>query len=314
MTSLSKELAIKIKKIEALVGNTPIVKLERIIPEDIRRKGVELFVKLEYLNPTGSHKDRIAVYMIKKLIEQGVIKEDSIIVEASSGNTAISVAWVASILGIKTVIVVDEESSREKLSILKALGAKVVKAPGDRVIEVAKSIARKLNAIFLYQYGNKLNHEAHYRTTGPEIFSQLKGKIDYFVMGMGTCGTITGVGRYLKEVMNGEVKVVGVVPKGAVMAGGSGGDRIEGLISSFTPELCRELSPLYVDEIIEVSFNDALTYMLKLAREEGVLGGLSTGANVYASLIVAKRAKPGSRIVTLAADSIFRYTGLLQES
>ncbi len=298
----------RIREIARLVGNTPVVKLKRLPPE-----GVEVYVKLEYMNPTGSHKDRIAVYMLMDAVRRGLLKEGGTVVEASSGNTAISVAWVASQLGVRAVIVVDEEASAEKVAVLRALGAEVVRVPASRVIEVAEKIARETGGVFLNQYASPANHQAHYETTGPEILRQVGGSLDAFVMGMGTCGTVTGVGRYLKEKLGDRVRVVGVVPRGSAIAGGKGGDYIDGLIAYFKPKLCSMFCDKYVDEIIEVDRATALEYMVKLAKLEGILAGPSTGANVYAALQVAKELRPGSRIVTIAADSIFRYAGLVSQ-
>lgn len=292
-----------------LIGNTPIVKLTRLT----RPNWANVYVKLEYLNPTGSHKDRIAYYMIKRAEEEGKLKPNGVVVEASSGNTAISVAWLARIKGYKAYIVVTERTSPVKVSLLKALGAEVVVAPHvppdhpKHYRKVAEELARKVNGVFLNQYANEANVQAHYETTAVEIWRQMKGKINAFVMGVGTGGTLTGVGRFLKERLK-DVKVVAVVPKGSALSK-SGGELeyIEGLIEESKPIL---YNPKVVDDIIEVSASEAKEYMLKLLSE-GILAGPSTGANIYASLKVSEELGSGKNVVTIAADSIFRYVYML---
>ncbi len=295
-----------VKELESIIGGTPVVELKRM-----RGRGMaKVFVKLEYMNPTGSHKDRFVVYALRRMIEEGVLKEGDIVVEASSGNTAVSLAWAAARLGLRAVIVVEEETSRQKIALMRALGAEVVKARQGENVRLARRIAEERGGVLLNQYDSIYNHEAHYRWTGPEIFRQLGGRVDAFVMGMGTCGTVTGVGRYLKEVTGGRVRVVGVVPRGAAMAGGGGGDRIEGLISSFIPGLFKRYR-VFIDEVLEVPGSTAVEYMLRAARLEGILAGPSTGANIYAALRVAEELGEGGVVVTLAADSLLRYTDLV---
>ncbi|HDD34117.1 MAG TPA: cysteine synthase family protein [Thermofilaceae archaeon] len=292
-----------IPEVLGLVGKTPMVRV-------LESESGKLLVKLEYLNPTGSHKDRVAVYMIRSAVEEGLLKPGGLVVEASSGNTGISVAWVAGLLGYRACIVVEEEASEAKLEVLKALGAEVIRAPlvplshPDHPRNVARRIAEERGGVYLNQFENDANWRAHYETTGPEIWEQCGGLIDAFVMGVGTGGTLTGVGRYLKERR--DVRVVAVVPKGSPLAGGERGDYIEGLASTTTPSL---LDLKVVDEIIEVSLEDALRHMVLLARKHGILAGPSSGANYCASLRVLK--EYGGSVVTLAADSIFRYSDLL---
>lgn len=294
-----------------LIGKTPLVKLRRVAQE-----GAPVFVKLEYLNPTGSHKDRIALYMIREAERRGALKPGGTVVEASSGNTAISVAWLASQLGYKAVIVVEEGTSPSKIALLKALGAEVVVAPRvprghpDHMISQAEKIAREVGGVFLNQYENEANVRAHYETTGPEIYEQAGREVSAFVMGVGTGGTIAGVASYLKE-KGLRVRVVAVVPRNSpiVTRQATLGEPIEGLATSSLPGIYLRYSHV-VDEVVEVSYSDAYQMMLKLARQEGILGGLSTGANVLVACRVARELESGA-VVTLAPDSILRYVHLL---
>ena len=301
---MSGSLLERLVELKQVVGNTPVLRLRRLFTG-----GVEVYMKLEFVNPTGSHKDRIAVFMVEDAIRRGLLGPGGTVIEASSGNTAVSVAWVAARLGLKAVIVVEEEVSRRKIGMLKSLGAKVVYAKQGENVKLASELAEKLGGAWLNQYSNLANHMAHYTATGPEIVRQL-GEVDLFVMGMGTCGTITGVGRFLKEKLGDHVKVVGVVPRGSAIKGGSGeGDRIEGLITSFVPDLCREFSE-YVDEIVEVGYDEALKAVRELARNEGILAGVSTGANIVGVRKALEHFK-AKKVVTIAADSMLRYPELL---
>lgn len=301
---MSGSLLERLVELKQVVGNTPVLRLRRLFTG-----GVEVYMKLEFVNPTGSHKDRIAVFMVEDAIRRGLLGPGGTVIEASSGNTAVSVAWVAARLGLKAVIVVEEQVSRRKIGMLKSLGAKVVYAKQGENVKLASELAEKLGGAWLNQYSNLANHMAHYTATGPEIVRQL-GEVDLFVMGMGTCGTITGVGRFLKEKLGDHVKVVGVVPRGSAIKGGSGeGDRIEGLITSFVPDLCREFSE-YVDEIVEVGYDEALKAVRELARNEGILAGVSTGANIVGVRKALEHFK-AKKVVTIAADSMLRYPELL---
>ncbi|MCD6312288.1 MAG: PLP-dependent cysteine synthase family protein [Thaumarchaeota archaeon] len=297
-----------VSDIMSLIGNTPIVKLRKIVKEG----SAEIYVKLEYLNPTGSHKDRIAYHMIKDAEERRLIEPGGMVVEASSGNTAIAVAWIASLLGYRAKIFVEEGISKAKVSLMRSLGAEVVEAPlgESNYAEVARKHAEDHGYLFLNQYENEANVRAHYETTGPEIYRQLNGRLDAFVMGIGTGGTIAGVGRFLKEKLGRRVKVIGVVPRNSRIIKERGKpDRIEGLASELIPGIWRRYSHL-VDEIMEVSYDDALQTMRKLIRYEGILGGLSTGANVHAALKLAEDIGRGV-IATIAPDTILKYPQLL---
>jgi len=303
-----------VASVEDLIGNTPLVRLRRIEP----LSGGEVYVKLEYLNPTGSHKDRIALYMIRDAVERGLLEPGGTVVEASSGNTAISVAWLAGRLGYRAVIVLEEGTSPAKVAVIKALGAEVIFAPKvprdhpDHMINVARRVAHERGGVFLAQYSNEANVRAHFETTGPEIYRALGDRVGCFVMGVGTGGTIVGVSKYLKSVIGPRVKAVAVVPKGSPVAGGRGrGEEIEGLAVSTVPDILSRNRDL-VDAVIEVSLREAVEWMLRLAREEGILGGVSTGANIAGVLRVAGECD--GAIVTLAPDSMFRYASLLESS
>jgi cysteine synthase A len=286
-----------------LIGNTPLVELKRVRPLGNAR----VFIKLEFVNPTGSHKDRIALYMIKDAIQRYGLKPGDVVVEASSGNTAISVAFVAQQLSLKPIIVVPRGTSKSKIAMLRLLGAEVVEGgdkPSDEdyYIRLAERIARDRRGVFLNQYANPANAQAHYETTAVEIWRALDGEVSAFVMGVGTGGTITGVGRFLKERKK-DALIVAVTPKGSPLAGGTVGDRIEGLLYTDIPPL---LDRSIIDKVIEVSYREAMEMAMRLAREEGLLVGISSAANTVAALRVAEELGKGN-VVTLAADSILRY-------
>ncbi len=293
-----------------LIGCTPLVKLRKVA------SGAPVFVKLEYMNPTGSHKDRIALYMIREAEQRGLLRPGGLVVEASSGNTAISVAWLASQLGYRALIVVEEGVSPAKVALIRALGAEIVFAPRvprghpDHAVNLAERLAAERGGVFLNQFENEANVKAHYETTGPEIYRELGDSIGAFVMGIGTGGTIAGVAKFLREHKV-PARIIGVVPKGSPIAMGQQtlGEPIEGLATSTVSSIYTRYASL-VDEVVEVGYEEARETMLKLAREEGVLGGLSTGANVAVALRVAEHLERGV-VATLAPDSIFRYTHLL---
>ena len=296
-----------------LIGRTPLVRLRKVADS------APVFVKLEYMNPTGSHKDRIALYMIREAERRGLLEPGGLVVEASSGNTAISVAWLASQLGYRALIVVEEGVSPAKVALIRALGAEVVFAPRvpwghpDHAVKLAERLAAERGGVFLNQFENEANVRAHYETTGPEIYRELGDSIGAFVMGVGTGGTLAGVAKFLRE-RGVQARIVGVVPRGSPIATGQQtlGEPIEGLSTSSVSGIYTRYSSL-MDEVVEVSYREAYETMLKLAREEGVLGGLSTGANVAVAVRVAGRLERGV-VVTLAPDSILRYTHLLQST
>jgi len=291
-----------------LIGSTPLIELRRF-----SRNGARILLKLEYLNPTGSHKDRAALYMIEDAERRYDLKPGSLVVEASSGNMAISVALIAKLKGYRAAIVVPEGTSSEKISLIKLLGAKLVEGSDDPdspryYKKVAEELAERENGVFLNQFENKMNIIAHYETTGAEIWKQTGGEIDAFVMGIGTGGTIMGAGKYLKERKK-ELYLVGVVPRGSPLAGGVFGDRIEGLLYSDLPSL---LDQDLIDELIEVSLEDSVKMSERLAREEGVLAGPSTGANLLAALRIAEKVPSLRTIVTIAADSMLKYSSIFE--
>ena len=297
---------LKAKDILRLVGNTPVVKLEP-------KEDVNLYVKLEYMNPTGSHKDRIALYMIRDAEEKGLLKPGGTVVEASSGNTAISVAWVCSLLGYKAVIFVEEEASEAKVKLIKLLGAEVIRVPElppshpDNILKRARRCAEEHGYLFLNQFGNEANVKAHYETTGPELYRQLNGEVDVFVMGIGTGGTIAGVGKYLREKLGGKVRIVGVVPQGSPIVRGEGsvGQPIEGLSTVSISDIVKRYRHI-IDEIVEVDLDTAVKTAVEYARREGILGGMSTGACLHVALQEAEKLEKGN-VATLAPDSILRY-------
>lgn len=306
-----------LRELASAIGNTPMLRLKRLSPP-----GSSVWLKLEFANPTGSHKDRIVYYMLKDLRERGELKPGDVVVEASSGNTAISLAWMARALGLKAALVVWKGTSPAKLALLKLLGAEVyeVERPEeppsdprrDPLVEAAAELAEKLGGHLLNQYANEANHLAHYETTGPEVARALKGEVSAFVMGVGTGGTVTGVGRYLKEALGRSVKVVAVAPRGAATARGRaqpGYDVIEGLVSISVPPLFEKYSK-YVDEVKEVSLSQALESVRKLAQAEGLAVGPSTGAALKVALEVASEV--GGNVVAVAADSLLRYPEALE--
>lgn len=291
-----------------------MVRLRRLPPE-----GVSIYVKLEYVNPTGSHKDRIALYMIKAAVERGELRLGGQLVEASSGNTAISVAWLSSLMGFKPILVVNENASPNKVNAIRALGGEVVMTPyvpehhPQSKYNVALRLSTEMGVPYLNQMSNEANVRAHYETTAREIFEDLRGSVDYFVMGIGTCGTLAGVGKFLKERLGGRVKVVGVVPRGSKVLHPEEVERdyVEGLTSEKVPEIYERYKSI-IDMVVEVSYSEAIRTLARLVREEGILGGPSTGVNVCASLKVAREAGSGN-IVTLAPDSLFRYPHVIDE-
>ncbi len=293
-----------------LIGNTPMIKLKNI------GKGLKsnVWIKLEYYNPSGSHKDRIALFMICRALEKGLIKKGGIVVEASTGNTGISVAYIASLLGLRAIIVVPSNISIEKKRLIKIMGGEIIEIEENLDPKTyrlkAKEIAKDLGGYYLGQYNNPANPEAHYKTTGPEIWSQLNGRIDFFVMGVGTGGTVTGVGRFLKEKKN-DVKVIAVEPEGSILSKTIRGEKgsykphiIEGLTGYDIPA---NLDMSIVDEIITVPQVEAVRMCYELLRYEGIFAGPSTGANVYAALKIVEEGYTGSNIVTIAADTGYKY-------
>lgn len=296
------------------IGNTPLVKLNRVT------EGLEATVlaKLEMLNPGGSVKDRIGIAMIEAAERQGLIKPGYVIVEPTSGNTGIGLALAAVVKGYKIIFTVPDKMSKEKIDLLKAFGAKVFITPTAvapehpaSYVKVAERIVKETpNAFMPNQYFNPANPKIHYRTTGPEIWQQTNGEIDVLVAGMGTGGTITGTGRYLKE-RNPKIRVVGVDPEGSMFHHEFYGTKgvihtykVEGIGEDFMPST---LDLKVVDEIITVSDKDAFLTTRRLAKEEGILAGGSSGAAVFAALQVAKNMKRNQTLVVILPDTGRNY-------
>jgi len=294
------------------IGRTPLVYLRRIASGT----GMRVAVKLEGFNPGGSVKDRIALSMIEDAEREGLLKTGYRVIEATSGNTGIGLALVCAVKGYKLTITMPESMSMERVRVLKALGADVVLTPADSgmkgAVEKANEIALRFKPSFVpQQFRNMSNPDAHYRTTGPEVWVQTSGEIDFFVAGVGTGGTISGVGRYLKEKRK-EVRIVAVEPEeSAVLSGGSQGrHRIEGIGAGFIPEV---YDSGVVDRVITVSFGEAVEYTRRLAREEGIFAGVSSGAALAGAIKLSEiESLQGKLVVVLLPDRGEKYlsTGL----
>lgn len=292
-------------RVTELIGDTPLVRLHSLVPPD----GPTVVAKLEYLNPGGSVKDRIAAGMIDAAEAEGALTPGGTIVEPTSGNTGVGLALIAQQRGYSCVFVCPDKVSPDKISVLRAFGAEVVVCPTAVPPEdprsyysVSDKLAREIPGAWKpNQYGNPHNPEAHYRDTGPEIWEQTAGRITHFVAGVGTGGTISGVGRYLKEASEGRVRIIGADPQGSVYSGGTGRPYlVEGVGEDFWPttydtDIC--------DEVIAVSDRDAFEVTRRLAREEGILAGGSAGLAVAAAQLVAQSAAPDDLIVVLLPDS-----------
>ena len=300
-----------------LVGNTPLVRVNNLIKKDELK--ADVLAKLEYFNPAGSVKDRIAKEMILEALEKGLINENTTLIEPTSGNTGIGLSAVATALNLKIIITMPETMSVERRNLMKAYGAELVLTPGSEGIKGAIAKAKELasqieNSFIPGQFENPANPTAHYKTTGPEIYEQTEGKVDIFVAGVGTGGTISGIGKYLKE-KNPEVKVVAVEPASSpVLSTGKGGaHKIQGIGAGFVPET---LDTKIYDEIITVENEDAFATGKEMAKTEGILVGISSGAALYAAKELAKREEnAGKTIVVLLPDGGDRYlsTPLIQD-
>ena len=292
-----------------LVGNTPLVRVNNLIKKDELK--ADVLAKLEYFNPAGSVKDRIAKEMIQDALEKGLINENTTLIEPTSGNTGIGLSAVATALNLKIIITMPETMSVERRNLMKAYGAELVLTPGSEgmkgAIAKAKELASQIENSFIPgQFENPANPTAHYKTTGPEIYEQTEGKVDIFVAGVGTGGTISGIGKYLKE-KNPEVKVVAVEPASSpVLSTGKGGaHKIQGIGAGFVPET---LDTKIYDEIITVENEDAFATGKEMAKTEGILVGISSGAALYAAKELAKREEnAGKTIVVLLPDGGDRY-------
>lgn len=293
-----------------LIGGTPMLKLNGYA----RKSGITnavILAKLEYLNPAGSVKDRIALAMIEDAEEKGILKEGATIIEPTSGNTGIGLAAVAAAKGYRAILTLPDTMSMERRNLLKAYGAELVLTEGARGMKGAIDKAEELKneiegAVILGQFVNPANPAAHKVTTGPEIWEQTEGRVDIFVAGVGTGGTITGVGEYLKE-KNPDVKIVAVEPAGSpvLSKGTSGSHKIQGIGAGFVPEV---LNTKIYDEVLAIKNEDAFTEGKKFAVSEGILVGISSGAALKAASILASRPEnAGKTIVALLPDSGDRY-------
>ncbi|RHS94474.1 cysteine synthase A [Erysipelatoclostridium sp. AM42-17] len=300
-----------------LVGNTPLVRLNKIIKKDDLK--ADVLAKLEYFNPAGSVKDRIAKEMVLDALDKGLIKEGATLIEPTSGNTGIGLSAVATSLGLKIIITMPDTMSVERRNLMKAYGAKLVLTPGSEgmkgAIAKAKALAEKIpNSFIPGQFENPANPIAHYKTTGPEIYDQTDGKVDIFVAGVGTGGTISGIGKYLKE-KNPNVKVVAVEPESSpvLSKGQAGPHKIQGIGAGFVPET---LDTAIYDEVITISNEDAFATGKEIAKTEGILVGISSGAALTAAKQLALREEnKGKTIIVLLPDGGDRYmsTPLIQE-
>ena len=294
---------------DQLIGKTPLLELTNIE----KNEGLEakLVAKLEYFNPAGSVKDRVALAMINDAEERGILKPDSVLIEPTSGNTGIGLASVAAARGYRIIIVMPETMSVERRQLMKAYGAELVLTEGSKgmkgAIAKADELAKEIpNAFIPGQFVNPANPAVHKATTGPEIWADTDGKVDIFVAGVGTGGTITGVGEYLKE-QNPAVKVVAVEPAGSpvLSKGTAGSHKIQGIGAGFVPDV---LNTAVYDEIIAVENEDAFAGGKLVGRKEGVLVGISSGAAVWAAIQLAKRPEnKGKTIVALLPDTGDRY-------
>lgn len=297
------------KKATELIGNTPLLELGNY--EKAHGLEATILAKLEYLNPAGSVKDRIALAMLDDAERRGLLKPGSVIIEPTSGNTGIGLAAVAAARGYRIILTMPETMSVERRSLLRAYGAELVLTEGAKGMKGAIAKAQELaaqteNSFIPGQFTNPANPRAHRETTGPEIWRDTDGKVDIFVAGVGTGGTVTGVGEYLKE-QNPAVRIVAVEPAGSpVLSGGaSGPHKIQGIGAGFVPDT---LNRAVLDEILPVENEDAFVAGRELARREGMLAGISSGAALHAATVLAKRPENrGKMIVVLLPDTGDRY-------
>jgi cystathionine beta-synthase len=297
------------------IGNTPVVRLSHITA------GMKptFWAKLEYLNPSGSVKDRMALFMIEDAEKRGLLKPGGTIVENSSGNTGAALAMVAAVKGYRCIITMPDKMSEEKRNLMKALGAEVIVTPTEVPADSPKSyysVARRIaaetpNAWYPDQYNNPKNIEAHYHTTGPEVWRQMDGRIDYFVAGIGTGGTLSGAGKYLKE-RNPKMRIIAVDPEGSVFYGYFKTGKlppphvykVEGIGEDY---LVKDVDFDVIDDMVQVNDKDSFLMARRLAKEEGIFAGGSSGSAVWAALKVGETAGEGQNIVVILPDSGSRY-------
>lgn len=291
--------------IAELVGQTPIVKLNRLVDEN----SADVYLKLEYMNPGSSVKDRIALAMIEAAEEAGALKEGSTIIEPTSGNTGIGLAMIAAAKGYRAILVMPETMSMERRNLLRAYGADLVLTPGPEgmsgAIRKAEELAKEHGYFMPQQFENPANPEIHRRTTGKEIVEQMGDELDAFISGIGTGGTITGAGSVLREKYD-NIKIYAVEPTDSpVLSGGKPGPhKIQGIGAGFVPKV---LNTEIYDEIIKVTNDEAFEYARKAAKEEGILGGISSGAAIFAALKVAKELGKGKKVLAIIPSNGERY-------
>ena len=293
------------ESITELVGETPMLHLRRLVPSS----SSDVFAKLEYLNPGGSVKDRAAIGMISRAEREGKLRPGSTIIEATAGNTGIGLALIGVNKGYRVIVSVPERFSEEKMKVMAALGAEVIRTPDaagmQGAISKAREIAAKIPDSFIaLQFENQANPEFHYETTAQEIYEQMQGQIDAIVIGVGTGGTFSGVSRFMKQ-KNPRIQTVAVETQGSILQGNPPGPhKVEGIGVSFIP---KTFDRTVCDAIIMVSDDDAFATVRELAKKEGVLGGSSSGANVFAAMQIAKQLGKGKRVVTVIPDAAERY-------
>ncbi|MBM7716674.1 cysteine synthase A [Siminovitchia sp. FSL H7-0308] len=291
--------------ITELIGNTPIVKLNRIVEED----SAEVYLKLEYMNPGSSVKDRIALAMIEEAEAQGKLKEGDTLIEPTSGNTGIGLAMVAAAKGYKAILVMPDTMSLERRNLLRAYGAELVLTPGaegmNGAITKAFELAKEHGYFLPQQFENEANPKVHRETTGKEIVEQMGDQLDAFISGIGTGGTITGAGEVLKEKYP-DIKIYAVEPKDSpVLSGGKPGPhKIQGIGAGFVPSI---LNTEVYEEIIQVTTEEAFEQARRAAKEEGILGGISSGAAISAALSVAKKLGKGKKVLAIIPSNGERY-------
>ncbi|MDR7250870.1 cysteine synthase A [Bacillus pumilus] len=288
-----------------LIGNTPVVKLNRLVDED----SADVYLKLEYMNPGSSVKDRIALAMIEDAESKGTLKAGDTLIEPTSGNTGIGLAMVAAAKGINAILVMPDTMSQERRNLLRAYGAELVLTPGAEgmkgAIKKAEELAEEHGYFMPQQFNNEANAEIHRRTTGKEILEQFDGELDAFIAGVGTGGTITGAGEVLKEAIP-SIQLYAVEPTDSpVLSGGKPGPhKIQGIGAGFIPSI---LNTEVYDGIIQVKNEDAFELARKAAKEEGILGGISSGAAIYAALQTAKKLGKGKKVLAIIPSNGERY-------
>ncbi|WP_100374403.1 cysteine synthase A [Bacillus sp. FJAT-45037] len=294
-----------VHSITDLIGQTPLVKLNRLVTD----KHADVYLKLEFMNPGSSVKDRIGLAMIEAAEKDGTLKEGDTIVEPTSGNTGIGLAMVAAAKGYQTKLVMPETMSLERRNLLRAYGAELILTPGPEgmggAIRKATELAKEHGYFMPQQFENKANPKIHRETTGKELLEQVDGQLDGFVSGIGTGGTITGAGGFLKEHFP-NLHIAAVEPKDSpILSGGNPGPhKIQGIGAGFVPDI---LDTKLYDEVIQVSTEDAFEYARRAAREEGILGGISSGAAIYSALKLAEKLGPGKKVVAIIPSNGERY-------